>query len=175
MPDWLKKVWGYAPDIAAAVATGGSSLAVTGLRILGKEFLGNEDATEEQVKTAVEAATPAQLLPLTKLNNEFKLEAMKIEAAEMESARSMYKNTMHAQADKIADNVMMYNVMYVIAIALAQIIAITAFALPASAVVIIGNVCGWIIKGLLDERLQVCNFYFGSSIGSKVKDKGEDK
>lgn len=77
--DWLKKLAGYAPDIASAIATGGSSLAVTGLRILGKELLGSEHASEDQIASAVSSATPEQLNELTRINNEFKLEKLRIE------------------------------------------------------------------------------------------------
>ena len=79
MLDWIKKIAGYAPDIAAAVATGGSSLAVTGLRILGKELLGNESASEREIEKAVASASPEQLVNLTRCNNEFKAEMKRLE------------------------------------------------------------------------------------------------
>lgn len=79
MLDWIKKIAGYAPDIAAAVATGGSSLAVTGLRILGKELLGNESASESEIEKAVAQASPEQLVNLTRCNNEFKAEMKRLE------------------------------------------------------------------------------------------------
>lgn len=79
MLDWIKKIAGYAPDIAAAVATGGSSLAATGLRILGKELLGNESASESDIEKAVAAASPEQLVNLARCNNEFKAEMKRLE------------------------------------------------------------------------------------------------
>lgn len=172
MFDWIKKIAGYAPDIALAVATGGTSaIATTALRIVSKELTGDEDAPIETVQQAVENATHDQLLALKRCNNEFMLEKMHIEAGEMASARDMYKSTGHEQADKIADKVMNWNMPAAVILGLVQILALAYFTdLPEMVVLAIGNVSGWIIKGLLDERATVCGFYFGSSIGSKAKD-----
>lgn len=85
MLDWIKKIAGYAPDIAAAVATGGSSLAVTGLRILGKELLGNESASESEIERAVLSASPEQMVELTRCNNEFKVEMKRLENQDKQS------------------------------------------------------------------------------------------
>ena len=79
MLDWIKKIAGYAPDIAAAVATGGSSLAVTGLRIVSKELLGYETDNSDLVEKAVKNATPEQLLALKRCNNEFIVEMKRLE------------------------------------------------------------------------------------------------
>lgn len=72
--EWLKKIAGYAPDIVSAIATGGATLPVTAIRILGKELLGDEYASESQVAQAVKNATDGQLVALTKVNNEFKVQ-----------------------------------------------------------------------------------------------------
>lgn len=77
--DWLKKIAGYAPDIYAAVASGGTSLAVTGLRILGKELLGTESASQGDIEKAVINASPEQMVALQKCNNEFKAEMKRLE------------------------------------------------------------------------------------------------
>lgn len=169
--DWLKKIAGYAPDIVGAVMSGGATLPATALRIISKELTGVETDNIDLVEKAVNNATPSELLKLKQANNDFLIKKMQIQADEMKSARSMYQNTMHIQADKIADRVMKWNVIYAVVVALAQIFALSYFTeLPDSVIVIIGNVCGWIVKGLLDERKDVTGFYFGSSIGSKQKD-----
>lgn len=94
-----------------------------------------------------------------------------LDAKDRENARKMYQGANHEQADKIATSIISYNLWFVFAIALVEIAALSYFTeMPTSVVVIIGNVSGWIIKGLLDERLQVTSFYFGSSLGSKHKD-----
>ncbi len=91
--DWLKKLAGYAPDIAAAVMTGGTSLAVTGLRILGKELLGNEAATESDVAQAIQGATPEQLVELQRVNNEFKLEVLRAQNQDKQSEHETTQKT----------------------------------------------------------------------------------
>jgi Iap family predicted aminopeptidase len=180
--DWLKKLGEYAPDIVGAILSGGATLPATALKILGKELLGSDDASEADIETAVKNATPEQMTALTKVNNNFKVEMLKLQNEEAESARSAEVNEManarksygkhNEQADKIADNVMKFNILYAVLIALAQIAALTfAKDMSDAVIVVIGNVCGWIIKGVLDERKDVTGFYFGSSIGSKAKDK----
>lgn len=95
-----------------------------------------------------------------------------LDANDRKDARQMYQNTNNQQANDIAKRIMEYNIYFVVGIALAQILALAFVPEMTDTVkVIIGNVCGWVIKGLLDERLQVCNFFFGSSLGSKHKDK----
>jgi hypothetical protein len=111
---------------------------------------------------------PAMQLEFMKMVETNRFEFDRMYLADKQNARVMYGKH-NEQADKIAHSVMRFNVIYVILVALAQILAITLTDLPESAVVVIGNVCGWIIKGLLDERIQVTGFYFGSSIGSKAK------
>lgn len=94
-----------------------------------------------------------------------------LDAKDRANARDMYKSTGNEQANEIAKKIINYNLYFVILIAITQIGVLAYFTeLDTSIVVVIGNVCGWIIKGLLDERLQVCNFFFGSSLGSKHKD-----
>jgi|GEM_PF-2234136 len=168
--DWLKKLAGYAPDIVGAIVSGGATLPATAIRIASKELLGYETDDQNVLAKAVEAATPDEMLKLNQANNNFVIRKLELQNEEMASARKSYA-TNHKQADDIAKSVMRFNVIYVVLVALAQIAAITLTELPDAAVVVIGNVCGWIIKGLLDERIQVCGFYFGSSIGSKTKDK----
>lgn len=91
--DWLKKLAGYAPDIVGAIASGGATLPATALRILGKELLDNEYASESEVAQAVKNATPEQLTALTKINNEFKVEMATIEANDRQSEHMTTQDT----------------------------------------------------------------------------------
>lgn len=78
--DWLDKLKQYAPDIALAIATGGTSaLATTATRILAKELTGDEGGTLDQLKPAIENATPTMLQNLTRANNDYLLEQSRIE------------------------------------------------------------------------------------------------
>ena len=88
-------------------------------------------------------------------------------------ARSAYK-VHHEQADKIAERIMAWNLPCLLFLALAQVIVIylaKQFDLSVEIVAIVSNVLGLLIKSLLDERLSVVGFFFGSSLGSKTKDK----
>lgn len=70
--DWLKKIAGYAPDIAAAIATGGTSvIASTALRIAAQEMTGIPGSSIDDVANAVRNATPEQMAALTIANNNF--------------------------------------------------------------------------------------------------------
>lgn len=79
MLDWIKKIAGYAPDIATAIASGGATLPATALRIVSKELLGYETDDPNLVEKAVKDATPEQLLALTRCNNEFKVEMKRLD------------------------------------------------------------------------------------------------
>ena len=82
MFDWVKKIAGYAPDIAGAIASGGATLPATALRIISKELLGYETDDPNLVEKAVNNATPEQMLALTRCNNEFKVEMRRLDNEE---------------------------------------------------------------------------------------------
>jgi len=93
MFDWIKKLAGYAPDIATAIATGGSSIPLTALRILGKELLGSNGASESEVITAIQNASPEQMIELTRVNNEFKVEMLKANLQDKQSEQMTTQDT----------------------------------------------------------------------------------
>lgn len=84
--------------------------------------------------------------------------------------RDMYKSTGHEMADEIATRVIKWNLWVVL---LAVIIEIGAVLLLDDKVLIavISGAIGSITTALLQERQQIINFFFGSSRGSKNKDK----
>lgn len=166
---WFDKIKEYAPDIVAAVSTGGTSLAVTGLRILGKELLGDENATEEQIVEAAEAATPEQLLAITKANNNFRLEMTKLQVQENNSAREMYSKH-NEQADAIADRITKWNVAYILGLVAVNCLIVYFLEENAALVAAASNIIGLVIRDLLSQIQAVTGFYFGSSLGSKSKD-----
>jgi hypothetical protein len=88
---------------------------------------------------------------------------------DLSSARQMYQETDHTQADKIADNVIRYNLIIVMAMVLIQVLVIMYVEGQIAAVVT--GVVGTVTGALLNERSTVINFFFGSSMGSKDKDK----
>ena len=94
MLDWIKKIAGYAPDIAAAIASGGATLPATAMRIVSKELLGYETDDPNLVEKAVKDATPEQLLALTRCNNEFKVEMARLDN---EAVRDQLQDTQQAR------------------------------------------------------------------------------
>jgi len=164
-----KTIAEYAPLLGGVV--GGPAGAGIGSLIASAFGVEDKpDAILKAIKADPEAAIKLKELEVT---HKYDLERIKLREAEAylddtQNARGMYGKH-NEQADNIAHSIITFNIMYVVAVALAQILAITMTDLPDAAIVVIGNVCGWIIKGLLDERLQVCGFYFGSSLGSKSK------
>ena len=78
---WLDKIKEYAPDIALAFATGGTSaIKSVAVRMLAKELTGDPDASVEDMKGVIENTTPEHMLSLTELNNTFILERERIES-----------------------------------------------------------------------------------------------
>lgn len=156
-----------APSIGKLIAGDKGEQAAQAVADIAREVTGSNDV-DKAVKQ-IQGDPQAQLAFLKMLEqNKTKLDELYL--ADRQNARAMYGKH-NEQADKIADRVMKWNIAYAVIIALAQIIALTQFTdLPDSVVIIIGNVSGWIIKGVLDERKDVTGFYFGSSIGSKSKD-----
>jgi hypothetical protein len=98
---------------------------------------------------------------------EHKQRVLELQAAEMNSARSMYKYE-NKQADSIAERVFKHNLIIVLLLVIIEIFSIKF--LDPTLLTIIGNIVGFVINSLLNERSQVIGFYFGSSLGSKAKE-----
>lgn len=160
----------FVPSLIGMFAGDKAESAVTDVLEIGKTALGLDKNSD--VLAVIEAdPEQARLFQEAVMKDKYRLEELYVE--DKQSARDMYKSTDHTQADKISDNIIENNAKYAILIGLAQIlILIWATSIPPEALVIIGNVSSWLIKGFLDERKEVTGFYFGSSLGSKLKDKG---
>ena len=97
--------------------------------------------------------------------NDLELEYLK----DVQDAREMYEKTDHKTADEIADNIIRYNLIMIMAMVLIQV-GVIMYVEGQIAAVITG-VVGTVTGALLNERQQVVGFFFGSSAGSKDKDK----
>jgi hypothetical protein len=89
---------------------------------------------------------------------------------EKQSARNNYVQSKD-QADEMADFIMKWNLVLIGIIFVAQIFGTWWFKDEATLVAMINSMSTLILKSLLDERKEVNGFYFGSSLGSKLKDK----
>jgi len=87
---------------------------------------------------------------------------------ELKSARMLYE-TSYEQADKIANIVIRFNLLIVVFMVLMQCGVIIY--IDGKVAAVITGVIGTVTGALLQERNTVINFFFGSSQGSKDKDK----
>ena len=95
------------------------------------------------------------------------IEILQLGVSDIRNARNMYlaKST---QANKIANNIMRFNLPAIVSLIAANGLVIYYIENPAVAVAI-GNVIGASISVMWQERQQVVGFFFGSSIGSQEK------
>jgi len=89
--------------------------------------------------------------------------------ADVQDAREMYEKTGHSKADEIATSVINYNLPIIIALVIIMSIVIIKIEGPVASV--ISGLIGTAIGNLFQERNTVIGFFFGSSQGSKDKDK----
>jgi len=107
------------------------------------------------------------------LNAEEKAEALSLLQMDMQdlaNARDMYKSTDHEMADYVAQRVITYNLWVVMAALVIEILCVM-YLEDKVLIAIISGAVGGITTALLQERQQVINFFFGSSMGSKSKTK----
>ena len=88
-------------------------------------------------------------------------------------AREMYKAE-NKMADEIAKRVIVWN-LWIVFLAIVIEILVVIYMQEKTLIAIISSAIGGLTTALLQERQQVINFFFGSSIGSKTKDKQLNK
>lgn len=170
--DWKKlgsNIAKAAPLIGTAL--GGPAGGAVGAMVAS--FLGVENTPE-----AIEAKLqndPQALLRLKELEleNERDLRAMVLEIGRQEvekykSAHETYR-TDHQQADRIAEQVIKFNLPVIALLVCANIGILHTFRDDATLIAIASNVIGVAIGHLFNERQAIVNFFFGSSLGSKQK------
>jgi hypothetical protein len=74
------------------------------------------------------------------------------------------------QADKIADQIIVYNLPVIALLVLANVVIVHFLKDEATLIAISSQVIGIAIGKLFAERQAIVNFFFGSSMGSKEKD-----
>ena len=92
-------------------------------------------------------------------------------ADDMKDARDSYK-THHEEADKVSRSIMSRNLPTVFALVIVNILCTYYFKDDGNIIAIVSNIIGIVIGQLLSERQSVVGFFFGSSLGSKIKNKG---
>ena len=97
--------------------------------------------------------------------------AITLEYQDLADARDMYKTTGHEMTDHIAKNIIKLNLPTIIGLVLANVAAVMLLDGKGEVIAIVSNFIGIAIGNLFSERQSVVNFFFGSSVGSKLKDK----
>ena len=100
---------------------------------------------------------------------------MQIESLELEylkdvqDAREMYEKTSHTKADDIASSVINFNLWIILGLVATMTLVIMY--VDGQVAAVISGLIGTAIGNLFQERNTVIGFFFGSSQGSKDKDK----
>jgi len=88
---------------------------------------------------------------------------------DVQNAREMYKDTDHTLADNVAKKIINWNLIIIMALVGIQVYVIMS--VDGQVAAVITGVVGTVVGSLINERNTVVNFLFGSSMGSKSKDK----
>lgn len=94
-----------------------------------------------------------------------------LHAEDRKGARESYK-VHHEQADRVAQAIMARNLPTVFLLVLVNIGSVIWLKDEGEIIAIISNIIGIVIGQLLAERQSVIGFFFGSSLGSKMKNGG---
>lgn len=178
---FLDKVGSSFPDIAEDildVATSGNPIGV----IIDKAREGLQKAvTDKQVGEQKTLEAEALLAQLEQESKDWELEVFKVEVEDKKRASAMYGDEGSKDiSDELARQIFKYNNQFVLgAIGCAFIVNLSvALAVPHDLQAIVFGalngpmvLLGVVVRGWMAEREQVGGFYWGSSIGSKDKQK----
>ena len=97
MSDWKKIIKSVAPTLAGVLGGPGASLAV---KILGEQFLGDENASTQDIEQAILSAKPEQLAKLKEIETNFKarmkeldVNILELTTRDRQDARAMASKT----------------------------------------------------------------------------------
>jgi len=159
--NWKSLLGSIAPTLATAV---GGPMAGMAVKAIAGSLLGDENASQSDIEAALVNASPSDLLKLKEADNAFKLDMErlgvdleKIAADDRASARQREIQTKDAAPKVLATVVVLgfFSVLYTVAFA-----DIPDKAMPAVNI---------LLGSLTALLIQVGNYYFGSSAGSKAK------
>lgn len=156
-----------APSIGKWIAGDKGEDAAQAVVDVARAVTGQNDA--EKAVAAIQA-DPSMQLEFLKMLEQNKYKFDEIYLADRQSAREMYKEQ-NGQADKIADRITKFNVFYIIGLVLVNCLVVYFLEDNAALVAAASNIIGLVIRDLLAQIQAVTGFYFGSSMGSKQKDK----
>lgn len=163
--DWKGVVATVAPTLASAF---GSPLAGVGVK-MALEKLGiapEVGSEEEQLKAAIATATPADLLKLKQVEADFKLELTRL-GIKREQLNVDDRNSARGLAKEkgIWPQVVLSSIYTAAYFAVLYFFMTGQVVVPDSQSILFGSLIGI----LTAAQLQILNFWFGSSSGSKEK------
>ncbi len=137
-----------------------------------KDVLGLEDSdTEDDIVAAIEKATPEQIIKLQQASNKFKkemkkldIDIIKIDKLDVQNARGFARDLGTKTINRLAS----FNATIVITVAVG-VGALLWFGKLATMTALEASILTLIIREAYGRYEQVCNFFFGSSQGSKRK------
>lgn len=91
-----------------------------------------------------------------------------MELDDRRDARAMYKVNPE-KAEHVAEHIMRYNIVIVFLLVIINVLAVMHLRDNTAVLAIVSNFIGIVLHALLNERQSVVGFYFGSSLGSKLK------
>jgi len=101
--DWLNKLKQYAPDIAAAVLSGGATLPQLAVKAIA-DAVGDDSVKDTNTLASfVETADPEMMLKVKQANNTFLIEMKRLET-DLEKARLKDSQVSHATTQKTIVN-----------------------------------------------------------------------
>jgi Na+/H+ antiporter NhaC len=161
----LTKIGGLLAAVAPTIATAlGGPLAGMATKAISGALFGHNNATFEEIQTALMDANPDQLASLKKIDNDFKVQMKQLDidleeisAKDRDSARNMQINTQSPLVPMIAT---------IIIVSFISVVIMTLMGYAKVESVLAGTLIGY----LSAKAEQVVAFYFGSSAGSQKKD-----
>jgi len=160
---WKRILASVAPGLATAL---GGPLAGTAVAAIGKAILGKDNATEAEVAEAVETASPETLVALRQADKQFEVRMAELD---LDLERLAVEDRISARTTMVATRIWPQVVLSGVFdggyIALVIYLFAGEWAFTPEQMALVTAVVGVLTAGVI----QTLNFWFGSSLGSKVK------
>lgn len=159
--DWKGFLGSIAPTFATAL---GGPMAGMAVKALSGALLGHEDGTEADIGLAMANASPSDILKIKEADNSFKLEMERI-GVDLEQIAANDRNSARNREIQTKDNAPKILAGVIVAGFFITLGTVAFATIPDKAMPAINILLG----SLTALLIQVGNYYFGSSAGSKQK------
>ncbi len=159
--DWKSIVGSIAPTLATAL---GGPMAGMAVKAIAGQMLGNPDASEAEIEAAIASATPADLLSLKEIDNQFKID-MEALGVDLEKIHAGDRASARAREIATKDNAPKVLASVIVVGFFATLATIAFVDMPDASQQPVNILLG----ALTALLIQVGNYYFGSSASSARK------